>query len=279
MIEFKDVSTDNLLEYLKYCSKTKDEKRLYLILNKLGIRNYEELEELFNSTSLLKERIESLSERLMESNKKGIEPNIFTFDKTKKAHIDSRTRYITDKGNKGNVLLFSSPVRVGGDKDRYFRDMSMFDLKYLLTHVDDKNLSNVFINNAKGFGEYNTGRLITAIDFYDRQVIRQAWDVGYYGLSRNLFLINDKEKEKIVREYFDSMAIYLAEHADECVWGELTSHDKERIIKAANLNNKSNNETIIVYKKLLDTFTNYMTLSELSDDKKRNKAIRRLIVK
>ncbi|MBQ2873273.1 MAG: hypothetical protein IJE89_04680 [Bacilli bacterium] len=286
MIKLENVSTRELLDYYKRSgSKNNLHKYIYAILSTANVTNYQELKQLvFSNREELKDSAVMLE---LMSKLKRVEllitsydmcfknPDIFTFDNYDHSDLDSETINVTDGNNKGEILLYSSPFLKGGTIKNAINNLSIAEIKYLLGHVNDIRLVNNLLSKKRGFGPDINKQVYDAICFYEDQVLRCADETLDRGI--NLFEIDKLEKREIVESEIKDIAMYLIDTADTLVWGDLTDTHKKRIMTSAlsTWGEYTQRDRGI----LIDTISNYTTLSELKDGVVKKKILDRFIIK
>lgn len=284
MIRLENVSTKNLLDYYsRYGKKNELYQYIYNLLSIHNITNYQELKELIFSNS--KELLESSVMIELMSELKRVElliqsydmcnsiPDVFTFDNYSHSELDDKTINVTDSSNKGDILLFSSPFLKGGTRKNAIKDLSISEIKYLLGHVNDTNLINL-LSSKRSYGDSINRRVYDSICFYEEQVLRCADETSERGID--LFGLDRLEKREIVESELKEICEYIIDTASILVWGELTDNHKKRIITAAM--STRGDYTQRDRCTLIDTISNYTTLSELKNGVVKRKVLDRFIV-
>ena len=284
MIKLNDVSTERLmfdLEYRDAMNRGANPKinELYSLLQKLDVTTYGDIKEVQNLLSMLDYRLASINDIVNHTNAKGKEPKLYTFDTFAKYGVDDETVSKTDNKNRINDLLINNPARGWFEKKNgnVNRMWSIAQIKFLLGHLDEWSMENAFMTKARGFGEVKTGRLVNAINLYDKQLAKQYKETGKRSRGKNLLYVDWDEKSDIVLDNLYQMAECLVDSGDNFIWGELTDQDKLRIMEAVKNMTADENEAIVC--NLIKMFTSYSTLNELKQGPTKPKTLRKYIVK
>lgn len=283
MIKLEQVSTDRYLKYINFLAfRNEIYKELYDLFIKYNIKNYQEIKDLLESKkeeldiwfNYLRCELSEVEKRMEEYNILGFEPEIFTFDNYANSSVDKETLKITDNSNMGSVLLYTFPFFKGGARMCQLKNMNIADLKYLSGHVNDCKFQNA-LEYKRNFGPEVVSRVVDRVKFYEEQVLRIANETTERGI--NLFTVNKKEKDEIVRANLDLMVQYIVDCADECIWGVMSDTQKKRFLRAARA---VYGEHILKDREMLiDAISNYTTLSELNSDVVKTKTLDRFIVR
>jgi hypothetical protein len=286
MIKLCDVSTERLITFLKYdLYKQGEVLNAYLALTKHSIKDYQTLKDMIQNgrrefkNEFLKNAVSEVEKNIEYANQLGKEPVLFTCDNYKDANVDQKTLKVTDRKNSCGVLLYKSPAIVSRGKSGALDHIQISEAKSLLGKVTGHSKSctgnNAFVEAMNRFGELDSSKIRDAINFYEKQVLRQAEETKKRGV--NLFIVNQREKQFIVREEIKSIVKYLVDNADVCVWGELSSAQKTRLMSA--VTRYSGYENQLLRERMIQIITNYTTLSELQTGVVKQKTLDRFIVK
>lgn len=286
MIKLCDVSTERLITFLKYdLYKQGEVLNAYLALTKHSIKDYQTLKDMIQNgrrefkNEFLKNAVSEVEKNIEYANQLGKEPVLFTCDNYKDANVDQKTLKVTDRKNSCGVLLYKSPAIVSRGKSGALDHIQISEAKSLLGKVIGHSKgctgNNAFVEAMNRFGELDSSKIRDAINFYEKQVLRQAEETKKRGV--NLFIVNQREKQFIVREEIKSIVKYLVDNADVCVWGELSSAQKTRLMSA--VTRYSGYENQLLRERMIQIITNYTTLSELQTGVVKQKTLDRFIVK
>lgn len=286
MIKLCDVSTERLITFLKYdLYKQGEVLNAYLALTKHSIKDYQTLKDMIQNgrrefkNEFLKNAVSEVEKNIEYANQLGKEPVLFTCDNYKDANVDQKTLKVTDRKNSCGVLLYKSPAIVSRGKSGALDHIQISEAKSLLGKVTGHSKgctgNNAFVEAMNRFGELDSSKIRDAINFYEKQVLRQAEETKKRGV--NLFIVNQREKQFIVREEIKSIVKYLVDNADVCVWGELSSAQKTRLMSA--VTRYSGYENQLLRERMIQIITNYTTLSELQTGVVKQKTLDRFIVK
>jgi len=295
MIKLEQVSTERLIRSLKhsyFCNRKPQTKkeveryRSYEVLVKYNITNYGQLKEYIESGLLefqldcFKKTLLEVEVALIEACRNGNEPVLFPTEDYQGYDIDREVLDITDKGTNGSALLYGNILAKGTCQRNALRSYSMYELKQMLNNVVVTSCKvrgeNALVHNLREFGNESAMKVCDAINFYERQVIRQAseykWcrDVNLFGIDKDL-------KTEAAKEQIDEVMMYLLDNATECVWGPFTEKQKKLLDKA--VRGSINYESQIAYDNIVDTISNYTTLGELEEGLVRTRVINRFIKK
>lgn len=282
MINLSDVSTYKLIASLK---QDKSNKKICSKLLKYSVKDYQQLKDLiiskkreFNDEFFV-QSLACVEENVKHANENGREPVLFICDDYKDAAVDEKTLEITDSSNPCSVLLCKSPAIFGLGKYGVLKDINISDAKHLLSKVNAYSKvstgNNSFIENIGRFNNLEAENIKNAINFYEQQVIRQAMETKKKRV--NLFALNKSKKEKIVILELKQIIEYFVYNADMCVWGELSSSQKIRLISSVSCDKGQENQ--VIRKRMIDIITNYTTLSELEAGVVKQKTLDRFIIK
>ena len=276
MEELKYVLTTRLMQDLSYNAEHENNKidmELYLLLRKLGVSSYADIENIRNLLSMLDDRMDSINSYLNSRKENGKDFDIHKFCTYERYGVDSETIAITDSNNTISDLLINSPVR---RINMYVKDLSIAEAKYLLGGLDEHTMINAFKRYYK-FGEAKTQRLITTINLYDKVLSKQYLETGNRSRGKNLLYVDYDEKLEIVRDNLYQMTECLVESGDNFIWGKLSDKNKLRLMEA--VKNIDSEEYASLISNLLDMFTKYCTLNELKQGATKQKTLRKFIAK
>lgn len=266
MITLENISALSLLE------KCQDEK-IQKILIENQILTYQDLKDLSEENTKIRqmfsETISRIEEFIDKSNEKGKEPQIYT----ESIYPSNNSLEVTDMYTKGRDLLLWNPTTEKYIKCFSIRDISIVEIKHLLSHCDvyGKNL----LTRLMGIGDINIIEILSAISMYEEQVIRQSYETKARNI--NLFTLNQEVKKEIVMASLRDIVDYLFDNTkEELIWGKLTEPQKRLLLSATLNNNKTDN---IIRNHLVDIIANYTTLSELEEGITKTKTLNRFIKK
>jgi len=134
---------------------------------------------------------------------------------------------------------------------------------------------NAFVMHFDKITSEDALKIKNAINFYEQQVLRQALETDKKNI--NLFKLNKKAKDEIVKSELKEIVEYIIDNAYVCVFGELTSSQKKRMLTA--LSNPWNSENKIIINNIIDMISNYTTLKELKTGVIKQKTLDRFIIK
>lgn len=186
--------------------------------------------------------------------------------------ISAFAREASEKNTKGNELLLSSIV--GQDGRSSFNgiiSLNVSEIKKLFYYQNSS--SKPLILEASQIGSKNLQAIINAINLFDEQLIRQNEEEHNFG--EDLFHLNYEEKKAIVLDEISSYIDYLEENAENCVWG-INNESKIRFMRESLIS-----KSVIAIRnkeRLINTFTNYTTLTELEKGVVKNKTLDRFII-
>lgn len=284
MIRLENIST---IEFLTRMQREGINNRfyrhIYEIMKKYNLDNFQKVKDFLDSNSVelnyelirevMTEYLNYVKEKIDEANLIEKKTEIFTFETYNHSNIDDKTLKITDESNKGNVLLYADPLLPCGRRKNILKRLTISEIKYLLNHLDDYNLENT-LANIRSFGIGTCDKVVDMITLYEEQVLRQAKETEEREI--NLFTVNKTEKDEIVAEEIKYIAEYLVDNANELIWGELTDTAKKRIMSAILGRSEQGRKNRQL---LIDTISNYTTLSELEAGIIKKKTLNRFIVK
>lgn len=285
MIELRNVSTERFLSFLRYNLNDSELRRAYQAMINHGIKDFQTLKSMvangrkeFNN-EFFKNAIVEVEKNINHANEYGREPVLFFCNDYEGSSVFKKTLRYTDKHTMCDVLLCKTPGIAGYGKFGILKEISVYDAKELLKRVTahDKSSTgnNAFVESMRRINIGDAKIVRDAINFYETQVLRQADETKKRGI--NLFELNKREKEFIVNRQIENIVKYLVENADLCVWGELSSAQKSRLVTAVASN--SGYENKVIRKQIVEIITNYTTLSELKDDVVKQKTLDRFIIK
>lgn len=178
----------------------------------------------------------------------------------------------SEEKTKGDELLLCSLVgQFSRNSFNCLLDLNVSQIKNLFYYQNRS--SKPLILKAAKIGAKNLQAIINAIKFFDAQIVRQNDEAHIDGAD--LFHLNYEGKRVIVLEEIESYIDYLEENAKNCVWGPNTE-TKIRFMREAF--RRQNEAAIRNRERLINTFTNYLTLSELESGVVKNKTLERFIV-
>lgn len=288
MIKLSDVSTSKL--YSKITKRYNEAETpsdalewldIITVFDKKKINDYQRLKDMLEQFKtnkffrFIRNDLESVERKINEANILGVEPEIYTQEWYKGTNIDDKTLNLTDKGTMGSVLLMSNPLHASTMKQRKINSYSIFDLKFLLAHLQS-DLRNEFRFASGCYSKEDMVKIIELIKFYEQQVERQANEIrenSPYLLPTNIFEINSIYKQDIVESELTEIAEYLVDSGNVFIWGNLCDADKLRLLKVIKQPNN------YARKNFINTISNYTTLDELQQGIVKKKTLERFIVK
>lgn len=283
MIRLENVSTIRLMEYIDFLSYQNSlYQRVQPVLLKNHIDNFLQLKELLESDEIenqwiyqvLQDYLNNVINRMNKANEKGLGLEIFMDNNYKESLIDRKTLELTDRENMGNVLLYTIPYISSGVKKSCVEHLSIEQIKYYLSYVDDVYFRNLFFKN-RNFGVVATKRVLEVINFYEEQVLRQAKETDERDI--NLFMLNKTYKDEIIEDEVRYIAEYLVDNALVCIWGKMTDLQKKKLISCTTSSRGKNLKND--RRALVNAISNYTTLNEIKDGVIKSRVLDRFIVK
>lgn len=283
MIELKHVSTERIFDWAeRFQTSDITAKTIYDLFVKYDIEDFQKLKDLihdqkaeFESVSYaLRRELYEVESKLREKNKLGIEPEIFTFDRYQSSNVDSATLQFTDQANKGDILLYSCPTIRGGARINRLKPMSIEEVKYLASHLNQYRFANS-LSTRQTFSMDTVKRVVECIKFYEEQVLRQAQETEERGI--NLFLLNKEEKDEIVESQYKEIIEYILDNAEKCIWGNLPNSKKIQMLRT--INAIRGHSILEDRRRLVNAISNYTTLGELKQGVVKKRTLDRFIVK
>ena len=283
MIKLENVSTKRLIDCAMRLSRQDEKmKKVYELLIVYDILDYQKLKDIlvsgndeFNLVSeFLKNELDEVEQIINNANVLGLEPEIFMFDTYGDFDIDDKTLRITDESNKGDVLLYASPMIRGGARVNQLKYLNIFEIKHLASHLGSYKLQNA-LTFKRNFGIDTVKKIVEKVKFYEEQVLRQALETDEREI--NLFMLNKAVKDEIVESQLKDIVEYLVDNSKECVWGKLSDTQKHQMMRA--VLSMRGEYVLRDRRKLIDMISNYTTLNELRDDVVKKKTLDRFIVR
>ena len=217
--------------------------------------------------SFINKKIKKIVSVINESNEKGNTQRIYCFRKYDDERLSS-----TDKLNKGDVLLLSSPTIYHNTELIEFNNLSIEKIKeYLKTSTP--NGSNFLMTWYRN--RIDLVQLIKALNFYQRQVLRQAdlTDIR----DDNVFKYQYLEKEEIVKDLYEDIIAFFIHNKYDFVWGKLDENEKAILLRSIAGKEK---DSISTRNMMVKNISNYTTLPELEKVYKKNyEALNRFLIK
>lgn len=187
--------------------------------------------------------------------------------------ICDKAKVISEEKTKGSELILSSLVEQDKKYTYYFlNDLNITQIKDMFRYQN--STSKPLILKAAKMGIKNFQVLINGINLFDEQLIRQSKEIDYF--EGDLFHLNYEEKKAIVLDELESYIDYLEKNAEFCVWGE-NNAVKIRLMREALISKSV--AALRNKERLINTFTNYTTLSELEQGIVKNKTLNRFIIR
>lgn len=185
----------------------------------------------------------------------------------------------TDKLVMGRELLVFS---INNPSCSYRQDLAKFSidtLKYLASHINVYG-ENALITNLYGIGNTRLRKLVDAIDFYEKQILRVACDISTLTTSEeNLFLKDREQKLEIINQEYKNIVQYLFSNGKVFIFGSLSCpYD---LLSAYSIQEpRTINEywKTRVRDRFINTICNYTTLHELEDGVIENHTLDRFIL-
>jgi len=285
MIKLEDVSTIKMLE--NYPSSEQLDFKHDPIARALTyhyVRDYQQLEDFINEGNqyydieFFRNWLNLIKENIEQANEKGIITTQFTFDIAEKAGLNPKTIKTSDRKVFCRHLVINNPILGPSEQVARIRDLRIYDAKFLLSKVVAHDIEtvgqNAFLATYPTFSCEDILRLVTAINFYEQQIVRQSQEPHKTGI--NLFRLNKDAKVKIIEQNIEDIIDYILETANVCVWGEVTPIQKQRLISS--LRKRKTTDDKLLIGRLIQMISNYTTLDEIKSGVK-TKTLDRFIVK
>ena len=136
---------------------------------------------------------------------------------------------------------------------------------------------NELERRCRNYGDKTTSALAQSINFYNKQIERQA---QYYNPNihneADIFYLNQEEKRILVEDQIREITDYLVDTAQQCIWGEMNETNKKEFIALAHKNTRLGLE---YREKFVNAIGNYVTLDEAKQGLIKTKTIDRFILK
>ena len=282
MIELEDVSALNIINE-SALFKEVDKNEIKKAIETSRIKNYKQLEEFIDSGHPLfdnksfKTMLQLIKENIEYANRIGIIPEVIHTNNYYDL-VDCKTIKATEGKTFCRQLVINNPVLGQSEKVKQIRTLKISEAKSLLSKVVAYNKevtgNNAFLDCYPNFTVEDIQKLIKAIDFYEVQIACQYIGTGKRGVC--IFGVNKEEREKIIERQIKNIMYYFINNAKECVWGELTTEQKEMMVYALKNPNITQNYHLI--RRMINVLANYTTLKELENGIK-PKTLDRFIVR
>lgn len=277
MLELKDISLYKTEIFID--QYIKDHIYIDEIVNELitiGITNFQQLEDYINNCTNKEEKeelsfiLKNVEQRKERYNKKGKKFQIYSLP----IHEDIKL-IKNDLINKCSGLILANPMIERPCEYVDFNKESIDFAKHSISHVN--LLGKNAICNIPKMGNSYLDKIYSAIQLYDEQVLRQ-YKENKDNNEENIFMINQKEKRKIILRQYRGIVNYLLDNSNEhsFVWGNITP--SQQILLEQTLKSKRQ-EALRRKENLVNIITNYTTLTELQEGIIKTKTIDRFIVK
>jgi len=273
MIELKHVTTKDIVYGTLFpyvhtppCITYDNACQLEVMLRQNSIEDFQALKDLLESgekivlREFLESRLDEVQERLLVDNRANLEPQIFLTNGYEGKKVDDKSIEKTEKKTKTTVLVKNPAICNIGKKGR-ITTLSIHELKHLLSHVTPFRGRNAFLDTYRGYYESDAEKLISALNLFEEQVVRQAQETKREDI--NLFIMDGSEKRTIVERDLDKVIEYLAESPEIFVWGQLSQAQKRLLSESISGNNSNRHQ--IIRKNVGEMVSNYTTLSEIKD--------------
>ncbi len=263
MITYKDVAADVLAYSLPGIKKIIEEHDLKSVQDLINFLVYSKsYDEHFD------ESLSSIRHDMCIANRKGKEPNVYSTKEYEDKSLNN-----VDKYNYGDILLLSAPTGELSTRYRSLRDLSIDKIKKYLT-LTDASGDNYLLRRAKNLGVNSVDNLISSIDMYSNQVVRQALLTD--SKEKNIFTYQQSEKAWLVKEKYADIIAYLIYNTDELVWGKLSDTQKKLYLSSIIGSKKLD---VLIKERMIDIIANYTTLPELEDVKDNNYDVLKRFIK
>lgn len=291
MVTLNQISTASLINRLIYSYysgkqnlsiKEQEKKSSYEALVKYNVTNYGQLKDLIESGNL-EFQIEYLIEALKQAeialiSASGIAPVYENFY-CNGSKISEETMMQTDMDTNADVLILGNILKKNFNQKDILKHYSIYFIKQMLSNYSIGSLGrieNAYVHNSKFFGESSPEKIISAINLYEQQVVRQAIK---YPWCKNVgvFSIDKDYKLQATEEQISEIMRYLIDSTSECIWGPLT--EKQKLLFEKAIKGVKTREGIIVRDNLIDVISNYTTLGELEEGIVRTRTINKFIKK
>ncbi len=186
--------------------------------------------------------------------------------------IDSEDLKVTDKNTLVQDLIISSIVC--GSWNVSFLAVEKMTIENIRLLFQYKYKDQLLISNFKNMGKKNIETLLKGLNFYEAQILRQSKIEHTPGTD--LFAMDRDKKRQIVEEEVLSYIDYIETCANVCIWGKITDPQK-KLMHQAFLNDKELN--VSNRERIINTFTNYLTLPELEAGVVKNRTLDRFIIR
>lgn len=265
MIELKNVTTTNLAFHANLYENSAVEVTMALRRN--SVEDFQALKELLESgkrvygRDFLEKQLAEKEVAIERLNIAGVEPKIFLPNDYNGMDIDDKSIKKTENKTKASVLAYRNPAICNVGKKGRISKLSIHELKHLLSHISFRTYQNEFLSIYRGYSENDAKKIITALNFFEEQIQRQALATGK--TDTNLFVIDGEEKRAIVEEDIRDIVEYFTDTSDTYIWGKLTLAQKRLL--AESVHGKNTNKHQIVRNNMIDLIANYTTLGEIQD--------------
>lgn len=233
-------------------------------LKEYNIGDFGALESIINSSvevpKYLIDLYDLTNEKLKRKSLK-IEPEIYITSFPLVSGISKETIIKTEEETKCGDLILTNLTSYQGNIKAFqdIKNENITFLRYLLSHttLNGENALKLLYR----IGNREIKKALNALNLYEEQVLRQAKET-----DGNLFYLDKNKKREIVYEQFEDYIEYFLSHSDEYnfIWGNITK------TTVALLNGCLTSRGYIavsekIKEKLINIFTNYITLEELEN--------------
>lgn len=233
MVTLNQISTASLINRLIYSYysgkqnlsiKEQEKKSSYEALVKYNVTNYGQLKDLIESGNL-EFQIEYLIEALKQAEIALISASgialVYENFYCNNCKISEETMMQTDMDTNADVLILGNILKKNFNQKDILKHYSIYFIKQMLSNYSIGSLGrieNAYVYNSKYFGESSPEKIISAINLYEQQVVRQAIE---YPWCKNVgvFSIDKDYKLQATEEQISEIMRYLIDSTSECIWG------------------------------------------------------------
>ena len=251
MVELKNISTLPLVNGRGERLYSKLSRKNAKVISKYNLSDYQKLKDFLERIQKMPKEEQSIicmDDDLVKLIKE-VEEQLNYWAKPEIIEIPSNNnllnRDVIDRNTIANELLYGSPFEYGKNhfyavRNGLLSGYSVYDIKEMLTHTTVKGY-NMLKTYLKIADDREIAKIVRALDLYDAQIDRQAFENGIIDGKDNpkLFTANLKEKEELIEPQIKDVADYICKsfyrpEVKSLVWGATPLFDLNKIQNAVN---------------------------------------------
>lgn len=151
------------------------------------------------------------------------------------------------------------------------QELNIKSLRFFLSHTTPNG--NMSLKLLPKIGDTAIEKIIKGLYYYEEQIKRQ--NLEKHEIGSNLFTLNQEAKQSIVEKELNMFVEYLLSFSFDFIWGK-RSETTNRLLEGCIVSKSKN--AVNNRNRLVETLTNYMTLTELENGAIENNTLDRFML-